>query len=164
MLHFDWPLSQLRSVPVRITMVPVAWLPQKKVLVCDDGDVFCPSGRAGFSPNPRAPRQGSPSLLITAPLLTPPHSDLLSAQTHRPVTGKQASTKHQHINCRALRQISLRELHIPQTFSRLSRHMSMLGEGFWCPVETYRLRQQLTNTNRHCERQERSMTPTNRKT
>lgn len=37
------------------------------------GDVLCPSGRTGFSPNPRAPLQGSPRLLITAPLLVPPH-------------------------------------------------------------------------------------------
>lgn len=44
------------------------------VLVCDVGDVLCPSGRAGFSPNPRAPQQGSPRLLITDPLLAPPHS------------------------------------------------------------------------------------------
>lgn len=77
------------------------------VLVCDVGDVLCPSGRAGFSPNPRAPQQGSPRLLIAAPLLAPPHSwPPQRTNTQTPATRKQVYTQHQQINCRALCKIS----------------------------------------------------------
>ena len=51
------------------------------VLVCYVGDVLCPSGRAGFSPNPRAPRQGSPRLLITGPPAG--SSTLLTSSAHK---------------------------------------------------------------------------------
>lgn len=44
---------------------------EELVIMGDVLDVPCPSGRVGFSPNPRAPLQGSPRLLIIGPLLTP---------------------------------------------------------------------------------------------
>lgn len=87
------------------------------VLVGDVGDVLCPSGRAGFSPNPRAPQQGTPRLLITGPPAG--SSTLLTSSVHKHTDHchKKTSlhTQHQHINRRALGKISLRDRHIPQT-------------------------------------------------
>lgn len=70
------------------------------VIMGDVLDVPCPSGRLGFSPNPRASLQGSPRLLITGPLLTPDLTQKTSPYT-----------QHQHLCCRALQQ----DRHVLQT-------------------------------------------------
>lgn len=71
-----WFLNELRSIPVlylhgRLVSTEkrgrATLLLMVLVLMGDVGDVLCPSGRAEFSPNPRAPRQGTPRLLITRP-------------------------------------------------------------------------------------------------
>ena len=63
------------------------------VIMADVLDVPCPSGRLGFSPNLRAPLQGSPRLLIAGPLLTPDLTQKTSLHT-----------QHQHLCCWALQQ------------------------------------------------------------
>lgn len=65
-------------------------------------------------------------------------TDLLSAQTHRPLL-QENKPAHQHINCRALYARLVYETFIFHKPS-LIFHTSILGEEFRCPVETYRLR------------------------
>lgn len=57
----------------------------------DAWDVLCPSGRVGFSPNPRVSQQETPRLLITEPPV-----DLLSAQTQRPLPQENKSAQCTH--------------------------------------------------------------------
>lgn len=98
----------------------------------DAWDVLCPSGRVGFSPNPRVSQQETPRLLITEP-----PADLLSAQTQTTATRKQVCTvhtQHRDLNCKGARQDPFTS---PSHSTNIFPGMCQYWEEFWYPMETY---------------------------